>query len=101
MLVTGCVCATVAGASSRSFPPPGRIVYLAATPALGQDSHSLFTAAADGTGARQITTNPFGADREARWSPDGTQVAFTRVTPEPHVYTSVWVVNADGTNAHP
>ena len=99
-VITACVCATVAGASSRSFPPPGRIVYSAATPALGPDSHGLFTAAADGSGARQITTNASSWDLEPRWSPDGTQVAFTRVAPD-HAYTSVWVVNADGTDAHP
>jgi TolB protein len=94
------VCATVAGASAESFPPPGRIVYPAATPSLGRETGSLFAAAADGTGDRQITTNPSSWDVDARWSPDGTQVAFTRIGLG-EVSSSVWVVNADGTNAHP
>jgi TolB protein len=99
-VVIAACCATVAGASPESFPPPGRIVYGAATPSLGADSRSLFTAAPDGTGARQITTNPSGWDVDARWSPDGTQVVFTRIGPG-GFSSSVWVVNADGTNAHP
>jgi Tol biopolymer transport system component len=99
-LIVACVCAAAAGALSRSFPPPGRIVYSARTPALGRESISLFTAAADGTGARQITTNASGSDVDARWSPNGTQVAFTRIGLG-GVSSSVWVVNADGTNAQP
>jgi Tol biopolymer transport system component len=99
-VIAACVCATLAGASSRSSPPPGRIVYSAATGPLGSNSYSLFTAAADGRGVRQITTNPFGEDGDPRWSPDGTQVAFTR-TASNQFDTSVWVVNANGTNAHP
>ena len=99
VLLTACVSTAVAGASSQSFPPPGRIVYSSATLSLGRDSYSLFTAAADGTGARQITTNAFAADVEARWSPDGTQVVFTRVE-RFGVTTSVWVVDADGADAH-
>jgi Tol biopolymer transport system component len=100
VLLAAFLCAAMAGAWSSSFPPPGRIVYSVATPSLGPDSHSLFTAAADGTGARQITTNAAGWDADARWSPGGTQVAFTRVAPGRNL-TSVWVVNADGTDAQP
>jgi len=100
VLIAACVCATVAGASSRSFPPPGRIVYSAPTPLARGFTLSLFSAATDGTRARQITSNALGADFEPRWSPDGTQVAFTRVA-EDHLNSSVWVVNADGTKAHP
>jgi TolB protein len=99
VVIAACVCTAVAAASSASFPPPGRIVYPAATSSLGADSGSLFIAAADGTGARQITTNPSGWDVNARWSPDGIQVAFTRIGPG-GFSSSVWVVNADGTNAH-
>ena len=36
VLITACVCATLAGASSASFPPPGRIVYTAGTPRRGR-----------------------------------------------------------------
>ena len=99
LLVTACVCATVAVASSRSFPPPGRIVYSSPTGPPGSNSYSLFTAATDGRGARQTTSNPSGEDWAPRWSPDGRQVAFTRGALNP-MHSSVWVVNADGTNAH-
>jgi len=92
----------LAGASSRSFPPPGRIVYSHSVPVAAPRGYDwrLFTAATDGTCARQITTStPGGADLEPRWPPDGTRVAFMRVDPD-SAHTAVWVVNADGSKAH-
>ena len=50
--------ASLAGASSGSFPPPGKMVYTAATPSSGDLSHALFTARTDGTGSVQITGGP-------------------------------------------
>ena len=32
------------------------------------------------------------------WSPDGTQIAFVKATDPEHSH--IWVMNADGTNAH-
>ena len=106
VVVTACVCTTMAGASSTSSPPPGRIVYSAPTPSSEPFMFSLFTAAADGSGARQITGNsvvsvvdpstPLGGDMNPRWSPDGNRIAFTRLLSDN--LSSVFVVNADGTN---
>jgi Tol biopolymer transport system component len=99
VLVTACVCASVAFASSASSPPPGRIVYSGIAESVNPFRYySLFIAAADGTGARRITFDALGSDVQPRWSPDGKQVAFTRLAPDNT--TSVWVVNADGTNPH-
>ena len=55
VLITACVCATMAGASSASFPPPGRIVYSDSMPVRDPRGYGLFlfTAATGGTGARQ------------------------------------------------
>lgn len=93
-----CCFAGLAGASSVSSRPPGKVVYTAATPSIGPDSHSLFTARADGSGSAQLTSAPRW-DLDQRWSPDGKQVAFTRVDLL-GVYSTVWVVNVDGSDAH-
>jgi TolB protein len=60
--------------------------------------HGIFIANADGTNARRLTRSPATTeafDTESRWSPDGSQIAFTRVrTPGK---AAVFVVGIDGT----
>ena len=53
----------------------------------------------DGTHRRRITKNTQAMDRHPRWSPDGTQVAFTRFMDKDRIQTSseVFIINADGT----
>ena len=52
---------------------------------------------ADGSGERQLTSIPGGFDTYAAWSPDGTQIAFTRF-PDFEVDTgNLMVINVDGT----
>jgi Tol biopolymer transport system component len=65
--------------------PSGKLVF--------QTSYggNFYSINADGTGLQRITN---GIDPV--WSPDGQQIAFVRWT-DPR---GVWVVNADGTNAH-
>jgi dipeptidyl aminopeptidase/acylaminoacyl peptidase len=106
VVVTAFVCTTMAGASSTSSLPPGRMVNSAPTSSSAPFMFSLFTAAADGSGARQITGNsvvsvvdpstPLGGDMNPRWSPDGNRIAFTRLLSDN--LSSVYVVNADGRN---
>jgi len=55
----------------------------------------IFTINPDGTGQRQITHPPKGfVDDQPDWSPDGSQIAFTRCVID-HL-CSVYVANADG-----
>lgn len=46
-------------------------------------AHGIFIANADGSGARRLTSAPRTVeahDTESQWSPDGTKIAFTRVS---------------------
>ncbi len=99
VVMFGLVLTALAAASSGSFPPPGKVVYTVATPSPGVAPYTLFTARTDGTGVTQLTSPGPRRDFEARWSPDGQRVAFTRVEPD-GVYSTIWVVNADGSEAH-
>jgi Tol biopolymer transport system component len=62
-------------------------------------SSTIWTIVPDGSDLRQVTT--VGREREFSWSPDGSQIMFTRHEPiEPgdrEVANDLYVVNADGT----
>jgi TolB protein len=99
IVALGLAFASLAGASSGSSPPPGKIVYTVATPSPRREQYSLFTARTDRTGVTQLTSPGLHGDVEPRWSPDGARVAYTRFDPD-RIYSAVWVVNADGTEPH-
>ena len=65
-----------------------------------QRQAALFVMSTDGTGARPVTEpGPDEVDNLPDWSPDGTRIAFERIFPgKPN---EVFVVNADGSDAHP
>ena len=58
----------------------------------------IFVMNADGSGVRQLTRGP-ERDTNASWSPDARFVAFARERSE-HSMPSIWIVRADGTDAH-
>ena len=68
----------------------------------GTDSrYDIFVMDADGTNVRQLTTT--GTDYDPHWSPDGTQITFTReeiveVQGERRATSDIFVMNADGTD---
>jgi Tol biopolymer transport system component len=60
--------------------------------------HGIFAANADGSDPRRVTTGlptKKAFDTESQWSPDGRQIAFTRV--KSGRQAAIFVVNADGT----
>jgi Tol biopolymer transport system component len=76
---------------------------------LSQDSVGIFVVKVDGTGLRQIDkascVQPCLADTVEgdAWSPDGTQIAFTRVLTSATgqiADVGVWVMKADGSGAY-
>ena len=63
----------------------------------------IFTIQLDGTALTKLTQNAV-ADRNPAWSPDGTEIVFTRDAPAAQcaggasgTCRNVWVMNADGT----
>jgi Tol biopolymer transport system component len=84
---------TVASAVPAGATHPGtngKLVFERPTP----DGPNLFTVAADGSGLTQLTRLQ-GGEGDSSWSPDGTEVVFTRARSERGPF-EIWVVNADG-----
>jgi Tol biopolymer transport system component len=89
-VVAGVVLASATSAASAA----PRIAFDDATTSDGADS-AVFTIRPDGTGIRQLTSGP--TDEGPVWSPDRTEVAFTRrVVDTPEPFSVVMVVAATG-----
>jgi Tol biopolymer transport system component len=54
----------------------------------------IYTMNSDGTGVRRLTTNA-GVDGGARWSPDGTKIAWSS---QQGGAREIWIMNADGSD---
>jgi hypothetical protein len=77
-------------------PEGGRIAFVSRE--TGVDEIYVFDIGSETT--MQLTTggNPFLFKQKPTWSPDGTQIAFH--VNENSVYSQIWIMNADGSNAH-
>jgi dipeptidyl aminopeptidase/acylaminoacyl peptidase len=64
----------------------------------GRDNPEIYVMNADGSGQTRLTDTPRAADRHARWSPDGTKIAFTTGRHgDPYAQNEeIYVMNADG-----
>ena len=109
--------AMVGGSAPAAVKPAGRILFTRDVPGATVGINALYSVRPDGTGVRKLasTVRVAGpdADRdceddrdarplcfaitEAKWSPDGTHVAFIRSTRAGH--GGLYVANADGSGA--
>ena len=67
---------------------------------MGQGSE-LWLAKRDGESIEQLYADQYNYISFARWSPDGSQIAFIKIpdSPTPFTVGELWVMNADGSNA--
>jgi len=70
------------------------------SPGLGQGSE-LWLAKRDGKSVQQLFTDQFSYISFARYSPDGSQIAFIKIpdTQTPFTVGELWIMNADGSRA--
>jgi Tol biopolymer transport system component len=82
-----------------SFTPDGKALVYTRDPSPSENG--LWTIGVDGTGLRQLTSNPYihagecGCDYGAKMSPDGKTLAFVRIK-EDNVTQALFTVRADG-----
>ena len=74
--------------------PDGR--RLAGTSMRSGDTTQIWLAAADGSGAQQLTYGPGSSQGSPWWSPDGRSIAFDSVGDDMHSH--IWTIDADGGN---
>jgi len=77
------------------FSPNGQKILFARSTAVNQ--LSIWSMNADGTNRVQLTPTGSFIDTRGEWSPDSTQIIFTRCTPVTLI-CDIYKVNADGSN---
>jgi len=83
------------GAACCGFwSPDGRQLLFAAQPA-GAPTYQLWMMNADGSNQRQLLSDPNGYDMEPSFSPDGSQIVFTRFNAV--FQGAIYRIQADGT----
>jgi len=73
---------------------------LAAVGYVNQSTWSIYRFNSDGTGLTRLTTTSNVFDSEPVWSPDGSEIAFTRIYYNQNFRNELWVMDSDGSNQH-
>jgi len=61
---------------------------------------SIYVMAADGSDLTRLTTTEGVWDESPAWSPQGDRIVFTRTFPAQGYRDEIWLMDADGGNAH-
>lgn len=80
-------------AHAGTWSPDGKYIVYA-------NGYTLYKANNDGTESREFLNMSSGLPYNLRWSPDESRLRFEVLDPD-NRSTSLWEVNADGTNVHP
>jgi len=75
----------------------GRILFTAYLENPG--SNQLFIINSDGAKLRQLTND--NSNQQPNWSPDGSQIAFTKSNVNPPAFSRIWIMNADQSEPQP
>ena len=93
-IILSCVAGLAVACTDSSGPGNDHFELAFARSDKGSFASDIYVSRADGSHATRLTTNAYAG--AARWSPDGTKVAFSTNTQ----YTFVELINADGTDRH-
>ncbi len=86
-----CICSLFVCCGVTVFCVDAKIVFTA--------EGDIFVMNDDGSRRRRLTHNTTGKDRHPRWSPDGTQIAFSRDMDKAHDTSSeIFMMNSDGSD---
>src|SRR3712207_8452886 len=100
LLVVLAAIATVPAAAMATTPGTNGSTAFRGFTGPDQTGASIFTMAADGSGARQVSRPPRGAgDEQPDWSPDGTLLLYNRCAEED--VCRVMLATPDGTGDRP
>jgi TolB protein len=97
VIVLAAVAAVVASATSAAMPPAAGGSAIVFVSNRDNGNRELYVINRDGSGLRRLTYNSL-LERQAAWSPDRTQIAFSAADASGNF--DLYVIGADGTGQH-
>jgi TolB protein len=88
------------GLNHHSWSPDGSMLAAVGYFPGVNETWSIHTFNADGTGLTRLTTTTGVWDTEPAWSPDGEIITWTRIYPDQGMRNDIWMMDATGGNQH-